>query len=147
MHDDEYVQQDQIQQPLVYLSQSDLDTMQYHWAMKEPDHTQFIDAIVWEVNTHTKQKHWKLIPKVQVLEGVKVLSATWAMMCKRDINTQKVIRWKAHLNVHEGQQVKGVNYWETYALGVTWFAIRLLLILSFLNNWSTRLIDFVPVYP
>eukprot|EP00957_Ditylum_brightwellii_P133687 10192844-Ditylum_brightwellii.AAC.2 len=136
-----------MQQPLAYLPQADPDTMQYHQAMKEPDKAQFIEAIVHEVNTHTERKHWSLIPKDQVPEGVKVLSAIWKMKRKRDIRTGKIRKWKAHLNVHGGQQVQGVNYWETYGPVVTWFAIRLLLILSLLNNWSTRRIDLVSAYP
>eukprot|EP00957_Ditylum_brightwellii_P102436 7808075-Ditylum_brightwellii.AAC.1 len=59
----------------------------------------------------------------------------------------KVLTWKPGLNFHERQQIKGVNYWETYAPVVTWFVIRLLLILSLLNNWSTWQIDFVSAHP
>eukprot|EP00957_Ditylum_brightwellii_P010854 822814-Ditylum_brightwellii.AAC.1 len=108
-----------MQQPLAFLSQSDPDTMQYHQAMKQPDWAQFIKAIVREVNTHTEKRHWRLIPKNQVPEGVKVLSAVWAMKRKCDIKTGKILKWKACLNVHGGQQVHGINYWETYAPIVT----------------------------
>jgi hypothetical protein len=33
-----------------------------------------------------------------------------------------------------------------YAPVVTWFSIRLLLVLSILNNWHTRQVDFVLAY-
>eukprot|EP00957_Ditylum_brightwellii_P043614 3306010-Ditylum_brightwellii.AAC.1 len=99
----QYVQQDEMQQPLVFLCQLDPGTMHYHQAMKEPDWVQFIEAIVREINTYNNKRHWKLIPKDQVLEGVKILSAVWAM--------------------------------------------KLLLILNLLNNWSIRQIDFVSAYP
>eukprot|EP00957_Ditylum_brightwellii_P152637 11618352-Ditylum_brightwellii.AAC.1 len=48
LHEDEYVPQEDMQQPLAYLSQADPDTMQYHQAMKEPVRAQFIEAIVHE---------------------------------------------------------------------------------------------------
>eukprot|EP00957_Ditylum_brightwellii_P108961 8312012-Ditylum_brightwellii.AAC.1 len=57
LHENEYVQQDEMQQPLALLSQSDPNTMQYHQAMKQPDLAQFIKANVREVNTHTKKRH------------------------------------------------------------------------------------------
>eukprot|EP00957_Ditylum_brightwellii_P070822 5381909-Ditylum_brightwellii.AAC.1 len=118
LYEDEDVQQDEMQQPLAFLSQADLDTMQYHQAVQKPECKQFIKAIVCEVNMHTKQKHWTLIPKNLIPEGFKVLSAVWAMKRKRDIKRGRFYKWKAHLNVHGGQQVKGVNYWETYALKI-----------------------------
>jgi hypothetical protein len=39
--------------------------------------------------------------------------------------------------------VYGENYFETFALVVTWFSIQLLLALSILNKWHTRQVDFV----
>jgi hypothetical protein len=68
------------------------------------------------------------------------------MKRKRDIKTQQVYKHKARLNVHGGKQVYGKNYFEMYAPVVTWFSIRLLLVLSILNNWHTRQVDFVLAY-
>eukprot|EP00957_Ditylum_brightwellii_P148447 11302019-Ditylum_brightwellii.AAC.1 len=48
VHKNEYVQQEDTQQPLAYLLQADPDTMQYHQAMKELDRVQFIEAIMCE---------------------------------------------------------------------------------------------------
>ena len=44
-------------------------------------------------------------------------------------------------------QIKGVNYWDTYSLVVSWETIRSLLTLSILNGWNTRQIDFVLAFP
>jgi hypothetical protein len=68
------------------------------------------------------------------------------MKRKRDIKTQQVYKHKARLNVHGGKQAYGKNYFEMYAPVVTWFSIRLLLVLSILNNWHTRQVDFVLAY-
>ena len=69
------------------------------------------------------------------------------MRRKRRIKTQEVYNWKAHLNVHGGQQERGVHYWDTYAPVVTCQTVRFLLILSVLLSWCSRQLNFVMVYP
>jgi hypothetical protein len=69
------------------------------------------------------------------------------MKRKWEIKTQKVNKYKAHLNVHGGKQEYGINYFETYAPVVTWFSIWLLFVLSILNKWYTRQVDFILAYP
>jgi hypothetical protein len=69
------------------------------------------------------------------------------MKRKRDLVSQKVLKHKARLNVHGGQQQHGVNFFETYSPVVAWFSIRILLTLALLNRWYTRQIDFVMAYP
>ena len=49
--------------------------------------------------------------------------------------------------MHGGKQEYGVHYWETYSPVVQWTSIRMFLILSILQNWHTRQLDFVLVYP
>ena len=46
------------------------------------------------------------------------LDAVWSMRRKRNILTKEIYRWKAMLNLHEGQQEFGVNYFDTYSLVV-----------------------------
>ena len=40
-----------------------------------------------------------------------------------------------------------MNYYETYAPIVTWFAIRLMIIFGILFHWSLRQVDFIMAYP
>ena len=40
-----------------------------------------------------------------------------------------------------------MNYYETYAPVVTWFAIRLMIIFAIIFRWSLRQVDFVMAYP
>ena len=61
--------------------------------------------------------------------------------------TQEVYKWKGCLNVHRGQQVHGIHYWDTYAPVVTWQTVRLFLFLSLILGWQSRQLDFVMVYP
>jgi hypothetical protein len=54
---------------------------------------------------------------------------------------------KARLNLHGGKQVYGMNYFETYAPVVTWFAIRLMIIFRIIFCWALQQVDFVMAYP
>jgi hypothetical protein len=47
-------------------------------------------------------------------------------------------RWKASLQN---------ELFETYALGVTWFAIRLIIIFGIIFCWALQQVDFVMAYP
>jgi hypothetical protein len=147
MHEDDYSLQNETMNPIVFVSHANKDTMYFHEAMQAPDADEFIKAVVKEVNDHIERKHWELIPREQVPEGEKILPAVWSMKCKRDIKTQKVNKYKARLNVHGGKQEYGTNYFEIYAPVVTWFSIGLLLVLSILNKWYTRQVDFILAYP
>jgi hypothetical protein len=129
MHEEEYLLQDEMLNPIAFLAGSNEDTMYFHQAMKAPDRNQFKKAIVKEVNDHIENKHWELIPHEAVPKGVKVLPSVWSMKRKRDIKTQQVYKHKARLNVHGGKQVYGKNYFETYAPVVTWF--------QFDSSWSS----------
>ena len=103
--------------------------------------------MVNELNEHITRGHWSLVPLSSVPPNTRILDSVWAMKRKRDIVSRKVYKWKARLNVHGGQQEKGVNYNDTYSPVVGWFSIRILLVLALLNDWSTRQIDFVLAFP
>jgi hypothetical protein len=68
------------------------------------------------------------------------------MRHKHHIDTQEVYKWKAHLNFDGRKQVKGVNYWETYAPVATWESIRFILIQSLLEGFDMRQVNFVQAY-
>ena len=91
--------------------------------------------------------NYKPIPLSEVPAGTRLLDMVWSMRRKRKIKTQEVYKWKARLNVHGGQQVHGVHYWDTYAPVVTWQTVRLFLILSLILGWQSRQLDFVMAYP
>jgi hypothetical protein len=148
MHEDDYKMQDDMTDPIAFLARtSDPDTMYYHQAMKQPDRKEFAKAVIKEINDHVERKHWELIPIEEVPENTPILDSVWAMKRKRDLVSQKVLKHKARLNVHGGQQQHGVNFFETYSPVVAWFSIRIVLTLALLNQWYTRQIDFVMAYP
>jgi hypothetical protein len=147
LHEDDYSMQDKMCDPIAFKASSDPDTMYYHQAMTAPDRQHFLSAIVKEVNDHITNNHWALIPREEVPEGTKILDSVWAMKRKRDIKTREIYKHKARLNIHGGQQEYGVHYTDTYSPVVNWFSVRLVTILSIINKWHTRQIDFVLAYP
>ncbi|KAI2507330.1 hypothetical protein MHU86_7050 [Fragilaria crotonensis] len=138
---------DEEQHPmLAYAASADPDTMYYHEAMREPDRPEFIKAMVKEVQSHTENGVWELVPRSSIPPGTKVLPAVWAMKRKRRIATREVYKWKARLNIDGSKQEEGVNYWETFSPVASWAAIRMVLITTLIHGWHTKQIDFVLAY-
>jgi hypothetical protein len=104
LHEDDYRIQDDMKDPVAFMSSTDEDTMYFDQAMKATDKQNDVEAIFKEVNDHITSKHWILIPRSKVPEGVKVLDSVWSMKRKRDIKTRKVYKHKSRLNVHGGHQ-------------------------------------------
>jgi hypothetical protein len=102
--------------------------MYYNRALQQPDAKQFANIVVKEVNRHSDYKHWILVKQQDVPRDAQVVPYIWAMQHKRHLSTNKVVKDKARLNLHGGKQVYGMNYFETYAPVVTWFAIRLIVV-------------------
>jgi hypothetical protein len=69
------------------------------------------------------------------------------MRRKHDLTTNKVIKHKARLNLHGGKQVYGMNYFETYAPVITWFAIRLMIVFGIIFCWALWQVSFIMAYP
>jgi hypothetical protein len=69
------------------------------------------------------------------------------MRRKRNLTTNEITKHKARLNIHGGQQVPGINYFDTYAPVITWFAIRLLMAIAIMFDLAMRQVDFAQAYP
>ncbi len=69
-------------------------------------------------------------------DDVQIVPSIWALQRKRDLTTNKVKSHKAKLNLHGGKLVYRMNYFETYAPVVTWFAIRLMIIFRIIFCWA-----------
>ncbi len=69
------------------------------------------------------------------------------MNCKRDITTNEIKKYKAHLNLHGGKHEFGTNYYKTYAPIVTWFSICLLIVMGIIFVWALHQFDFIMAYP
>ena len=147
LHEEDYKLQDNMIDPIAFKASGDPDTMYYQQAISQPDRLEFIKAIVKEVNDHTENGHWKLIPTSEVPKGTKVIDSVWSMKRKRDIRTREIKRYKARLNIHGGQQEYGVHFTDTYSPVVNWSSVRTILLHAILKKWKMRQIDFVLAYP
>ena len=145
-HDEHLDLQERMRHPIAFHAEMMGDIMYYHQAMKQDDANEFVNAIVKEVNGHVDNEHWKLIKRHEVPEDQEVIPSVWSMRRKRNLTTNEITKYKARLNVHGGKQTYGINYYETYAPVVTWFAIRLLIIFAILFKWSLKQVDFVMAY-
>jgi len=74
-----------------------------------------------------KGGNFSLILRSKVPKGATILPAVWQMKRKCRIQTQEVYKWKARLNIDGSCQVKGRDYWDTYAPVATWGSIHLIL--------------------
>ena len=106
--------------------------------MRESDSAEFIKAKGKEVQSHTENQVWELVPRSSVPPGTKILPAVWAMKRKRRIATREVYKWKARLNIDGSKQEEGVNYWETFSPVASWAAIRMVLITTLIHAWYTK---------
>ena len=146
-HDDGYIIQEEMDSPIAFVASTNPDIMYLDEALKQPDRKEFQKAMIDEVKSHTDNDHWKIVSRASVPPGTPILPAVWAMRRKQRIATQEVYKWKARLNLHGGKQEYGLNYWETYSPVITWTTVRLFLVLSLLNKWATRQVDFVLAFP
>ena len=138
--------QERMRHPIAFHAEMMGDIMHLHQALKQPDAPEFVKAVVKEMNDHIEAKHWQVVKRSEVPPDQDVIPAVWAMRRKRDITTNEITKYKARLNINGGKQVYGLNYYETYAPVVTWFAIRLVIILAVLFNLAMRQIDFTLAY-
>jgi hypothetical protein len=69
MHEDDYLLQDKLSDPVAFLTRTNRDTMYFDQAMREPDADEFVKAAVKEVNDHIENKHWELVPRSEVPKG------------------------------------------------------------------------------
>ncbi len=145
---EDYELQKEAEDPIAFAaSRGDPDTLSYKDAMDAPDSPQFKTAMIKEADDLIGRGALEFWEKRNVPAGHKILSSVWAFRRKRRIDTRKVYKHKARLNIHGGQQTHGVNYWETFSPVVNWFSIRLCMTFTLIFGWSTRQIDFVLAFP
>ncbi len=138
---------ERMRNPIAFHAEMMGDIMYLQQALKQPGAKKFVQAVIKEVNGHVDSNNWMLQKKSNVPEDVQIVPSVWSLQHKRDLTTNKVKSHKARLNLHGRKQVYGMNYFETYAPGVTWFAIRLMIIFGIIFCWALQQVDFVMAYP
>jgi hypothetical protein len=127
-HDAHLQLQEQMRNPIAFHAEMMGDIMYLQQALKQPDAKEFVQAVIKEVNGHVDSNNWTLRKRSKVSEDVQIVPSLWSLRCKRDLTTNEVKSPKAGLNLHSRKQVYGMNYLETYAPVVTWFAISPMII-------------------
>jgi hypothetical protein len=146
-HDAHLDFQERMRNPIAFHAEMMGDIMYLNQALRQPDAKEFVTAVVKEINGHVENKNWELVPRDTVPEDAQIVPSVWLMRRKRDLTTNNVKSHKARLNLHGGKQIYGMNYYETYAPVVTWFAIRLVIIFGIMFCWALRQVYFVMAYP
>jgi hypothetical protein len=146
-HDAHLSLQDCMSNPIAFHAEMMGDIMYLNQALHQPDAAHFIEAVITEIYGHVDNKHWQLTKQSDVLPDTDVLLSVWLMRRKRDITSNEIKKYKACLNLHGRKQEYGMNYYETYAQVVTWFSIRLLIVIGILSGWSLRQCNFIMAYP
>jgi hypothetical protein len=142
-HDVHLELQEQMQNPTPFHAEMMGDIMYLQQALRQPDAKEFVHAVVKEVNGHVDCDNWTLKKRSEVPEDVQIVPSVWSMRRKHDLTTNKFKSHKAGC----GKQIYGMNYFETYAPVVTWFAIRLMIIFGIIFCWALRQVNFVMAYP
>jgi hypothetical protein len=134
---DSYLQlQEQMRNPVTFHTELMGDMMYLQQALRQPDAKEFVQAAMKEVSRHMDCTNWTLRKRCKVHEDVQIVPSVWALQHKCNLTTNKIKSHNARLNLHVGKQVYGMNFIETYAPIVTWFAIRLMIIFSIIFCWA-----------
>jgi len=119
--------------------------MYLHQVMKKPNRDKFITAMVEKMVAQLKGKDFSIFIRSKVPKGATIHQVVWQMKQKCQIQTTKVYKWKACLNIDSSCQVKGCDYWDTYVPVMTWGSICLILAKAIIQGWHKQ-IDFVMTY-
>jgi hypothetical protein len=119
------------------------DNPSWEQAMNGPDREGYLEAARKELKTLSEDKEaWEVVDRE---EWMKILPSTWAFKCKR-FPDGRVRKFKARFCARGDRQVKGVDFFDTFAPVVNWTSVRLLLILSVILELSTKQVDYTAAF-
>jgi hypothetical protein len=121
------------------------DNLHYGEMIHDPDCNHFEHDMRRERSDLFASDTLEVIPRSSIPSDNKPLQAIWSFRRKRRPDWT-IAKYKARLCPHGGQQIEGINYWETYAPVVSWRTVRLTLVLSLLSGLKSRQVDYVSAY-
>ncbi len=130
--------QDRMRHPMAFWSEMCGDVMYFAQAMRQPNHREFVESVIREVNGHVENQNLQLVKCCVVPAGEPIQQSVWAMRCKPNHTAGEVVKHKAGLNLHGGMQEYGVNYYYTHAPVVTWLAICLMIVFAIYLKQALR---------
>ena len=111
-------------------------------ARRRPDWLQWEAGIKEELATLQAAGTWEL---VDIPRGANIVGSKWVFRAKKDA-AGHVVRHKAHLVTQGYLQVKGVNYFDTFALVATLASIRTVLTMEARSNLELHQINIKGTY-
>ena len=76
---------------------------------QHPERASFVEAMIAEINDHEERDHWELLDRSSMPKGYKTIMSIWSFKIKR-YPDGRIMKYKARLCAHDGQQKLGVNY-------------------------------------
>lgn len=128
-------------------STMDPDTMYLHEARKQPDWLEFKKAMKTEIRAHIQNESFKIIKRKDIDKNIKISKSVWAMKHKRRVSDGTIYKWRARLNIDGSQQVENIHYEFSFSPVVTWENSRCIILLSIINRWPTKQIDYIQAFP
>ncbi len=95
LHDEHLALQDRMSNPIAFHAKMMGDIMYLKQALKQPDASNFVEAVIAEVNGHVENKHCQLTKRSEVPPDIDVLTSVWSLRCKQDITTNEIKKYKA----------------------------------------------------
>jgi hypothetical protein len=124
---------------------SNPDVLHYGSMLRDSDRSEFEHDMRREMSDLLRTDTVEITHRKDVPFGLKILSVMWSFRRKRAPDWS-ILKHKARLCPHGGQQIEGEHFWETYAPVVNWRTVRLVLILSLLSDLQSRQIDYVNAF-
>ena len=119
------------------------DNPNWEQAMDRPDSTGYWEACKKELHTLMDKKNaWDVVERQPWMN---ILPSTWAFQCKR-YPDRSVRKLKARFCGHGDKQVEGIDYFDTFAPVINWIILRLMLILTLIQNLSTYQVDYTAAF-
>ena len=103
-------------------SEIDNETHHFKEMLKQPDSSDFIKAMEKEINYHETRNHQELCKRFDIPKGMKTIISTQAFK-RKWLPTGELIKYKAGVCAHSGQQKWDINYWETYSPVANWESV------------------------
>eukprot|EP00957_Ditylum_brightwellii_P143225 10912720-Ditylum_brightwellii.AAC.1 len=83
-------------------NQQQNETYTFRDMMKQPDHKDFIMAMLKEIEVHEGREHWTCMLKSQSFK-------------RKRYHSGELMKHKARLCAHGGMQQWGLDFWETFS--------------------------------
>ena len=97
--------------PMAFISKHDNESYTFREMLRQPDASDFVNAMDKEISTHETHERWEIVPRAST-GGKKILKSTWAFKRKRDPDGS-LNKHNARICPHGGMQQWGVDFWET----------------------------------